>query len=304
MRRVLVTGTGGRVGSYVAREFLANGYAVRALDRTPPPADLRGRVETVFADLADRLAVLKAAEGCDAIAHLAAIPSPGRGDELMFQTNVTGTQYILEAAEAHGIKRVAMASTCCTFGIFFALHPIDPQYLPMDEKHPVLPQDLYGLSKVLNEETAAAYTRRSGMATVCLRLTTVFDFSEPHRRWWRHGLHSDQDRRNDVWSYIEIRDAARAFRLAVENAPEGTSANLIVAARDSFTTHDIRHLVGKHFPALAGHVAGLAPESSLYDTRLAEQHIGFVAQHGWRDNPDFADLITEGAAHPAERVAA
>jgi nucleoside-diphosphate-sugar epimerase len=177
MPTVLVTGTGGRVGSYVAREFLAHGYAVRALDRVPPPDDLRPRVETVYADLADRLALLKAAEGCDAVAHLAAIPSPGRGDELMFQTNVTGTQYLLEAAEYHGIRKFALASTCCTFGIYFALHPIDPQYLPMDEKHPTLPQDLYGLSKVLNEETAAAYTRRSGMATVCLRLTTVFDFT-------------------------------------------------------------------------------------------------------------------------------
>jgi nucleoside-diphosphate-sugar epimerase len=294
--RVLVTGTGGRVGAVTAREFLAHGYEVRGLDKNPPPDDLRGKIEVVYADLTDRFALLRAAEGCDAIAHLAAIPHPGRWDDQIFPSNVTGTQYILAAAEAHGIKRVALASTCCTFGIYFAIHPIDPQYLPMDENHPVLPQDLYGLSKVLNEETAAAYTRRSGMTTVALRLTTVMDLSRTdHAHWWRRHLTSDEDRRNDVWSYIDIRDAARAFRLAVENTPEGTNHTVIIAARDSFTAHDIRHLVRKHFPALAAQVEHLAPQASLYDTTAAERAFGFVAENNWRTIPGLEGLT------PAEK---
>jgi Nucleoside-diphosphate-sugar epimerases len=295
--RVLVTGTAGRVGSVTAQEFLDHGYQVRALDLAPPRGDLRSRegLETVYADLRDRLAILKAVEGCDAIAHLAAVPHPGPADDRILAVNVLGTHHILDAAEAFGIKRVAIASTCCTYGIYFALHPFDPEYLPLDEKHPVKPQDLYALSKVLVEEEAAAYTRRSGMTTVCLRLTSVMDFSGPHRRWWRNNLTSDVDRRNDLWTYIEMRDAARAFRLAVENAPEGTSANLIIANRDSFTTHDIRHLIRKHFPALAPQVEHLAPKDSVYDTRRAEEHMGFVAQNSWRDHPEFADLVADAA---------
>lgn len=292
--RVLVTGTAGRVGSAVATEFLSHGYTVRGLDKNPPREGLRGSIETVYADLSDRFAMLRAVEGCDAIAHLAAIPNPVHGEEGIFQTNVTGTQYLLAAAEAQGIKRVALASTCCTFGIYFAHHPIDPQYFRMDEQHPTLPQDLYGLSKILNEETAAAYTRRSGMTTVCLRLTSVVDFSNrQHLHWWAHSLSTDADRRNDMWSYIEVRDAARAFRLAIENPTEGTSSVAIIASRNSLTAHDIRHLVQKHFPALAHFVTELSPTDSLYNTDAAEKIFGFVAEHNWRDLEELADVVPD-----------
>lgn len=290
--KVLVTGTAGRVGSATARDFLDHGYTVRGLDRNPPASDLRGRIEVVYADLADRMAVLRAADGCDAIAHLAAIPSPGHSDDVLFQTNVTGTQYILAAAEATGIKRVALASTCCAFGIFFAHHRIDPQYLPMNEAHPNLPQDLYGLSKLLNEETARAYTRRCGMTTTCLRLTTVFDLEHAanrHPDWLRRRLAHNEDRQNDLWSYIDLRDAARAFRLAIENAGEGSSETVIIAARDSFSARDIRDLVRKHFPTLVGGVEHLAPNACLYDTTRAETAFGFVAERFWRDFPQLVE---------------
>ncbi|MDX1932404.1 MAG: NAD(P)-dependent oxidoreductase [Capsulimonadales bacterium] len=292
--RVLVTGTAGRVGSVVAREFLAHGYQVRGLDKNPPHEDLRGRIETVYADLTDRFALLRAADGCEAIAHLAAIPTPSHGEEGIFPTNVTGTQYLLAAAEATGIRRVALASTCCTFGIYFARHPFDPQYFPMDERHPALPQDMYGLSKLLNEETAAAYTRRAGITTVCLRLTTVVDFgNRQYFHWWRHGLTSDRERRNDMWSYVDVRDAARAFRLAIENAVDGTSAVAIIARRDSLTAHDIRHLVKRHFPALAPQVETFEPTQCLYRTDMAENAFGFVAEHSWREVPELSDLKPE-----------
>jgi len=291
--RVLITGTAGYVGSQTAHEFLEHGWEVRGLDRNPPREGLRGKIEIVYADLTDRLAILRAAEGCDAIAHLAAIPSPMSGDPpLIFPTNVTGTQYILEAARTIGIPRVAVASTCCAFGIFFAIKPIDPQHLPMDETHPSRPQDLYGMSKLFNEQTAAGYTAAYGLTTVALRLTTVFDLEragQGRERWIRHQLTSD-DRRNDLWTYIDVKDAARAFRLAVENAKDGTHTTAIIAARDSYTAHDIRDLVRKHFPALADGIADLAPSACLYNTDLAESAFGFVANRHWRDFPALADV--------------
>ena len=288
--RVLVTGTAGWVGSATAREFLAHGYQVRALDKFPPPDDLKGSVETVYADLTDRFALLRAAEGCDSVAHLAAIPNPGRGDDMIFQTNVVGTQYVLAAAEAAGIRRVALASTCCTFGIFYARYPVDPVYLPMDEKHPTLTQDLYGLSKVLNEETAATYTRRTGMVTVSLRLTTVMNLGGEQGEWQRRRLeHSGRRRAGDLWTYIDTRDAARAFRLALENTYEGSHV-CIIAARDSFTTRDIRDCVREFYPALESFADRFGPQDCLYDTRRAEEVMGFVAEHRWRDVPELASL--------------
>jgi len=288
--RVLVTGASGRVGAATAREFLAHDYEVRALDKMPLPDDLRSRVEMVYANITDRLDIFKAAEGCDMIAHLAAIPNPGRGDDIIIHNNVVGTQYVLAAAEAQGINKIALASSCCTFGIVFASHAIDPQYLPMDENHPALPQDLYGLSKVMNEETAAAYTRKTGMVTVSLRLTTVMDFTGERLEWRRRHLErSDRWRAGDLWTYIDIRDAARAFRLAVEKPTKGSHV-VIIAARNAYTAHDIRDLIRQHFPGIAHEAEKLGPHDCAYATTRAEEVMGFVAEHSWRDVPELADL--------------
>jgi nucleoside-diphosphate-sugar epimerase len=291
--KILVTGISGYVGSILAHELLAHGYAVRGLDHNPLKDDaLKGKVEMVYADLTDRLAMLKAVEGCDAIAHLAAIPHPlGSNPEQILHTNVVGTGYLLEAAEKFGVQRFALASTCCTFGFYFAKHPFDPDYLPLDEKHPVKPQDLYGLSKVLCEEACAAYTRRCGMTTVALRLTTVASLEGRRSEWSRAVLTDKERKQRDFWTYVEVKDCARAFRLAIENAPEGTFAPLIIAARDAYTSHDIRELMRQHYPDIADQVQHLAPTDSIYDTRRAEEHIGFVAQNTWRTLPEYAALI-------------
>jgi nucleoside-diphosphate-sugar epimerase len=290
--RVLVTGASGKVGSAVAREFLQHGYEVRALDKSPLPEDLRGKVEMIYAELSERLTLLKAAEGCDSIAHLAAIPSPGRGEEQLMEVNVVGTQHVLAAAEANGIKNVCLASSACAYGMVFAHHAFDPQYLPLDEKHPDAPQDLYGLSKLINEETAAAYTRRSGMATVCLRITTVMQFDD-NSRWKRRSLqHGGNWHSREFWTYVDVRDCARAFRLGIENVSEGHHVALI-AARDSYAAHDTRELVRHHYPQLAHQVEHLAPTDSLYDTRFAENLMGWVAKHSWRDVPELRDIKPE-----------
>lgn len=292
--KVLLTGISGRVGRHCARDFLDNGHEVRGFDRTALPENLRGQVEMVYAELTDRLAILKAVEGCDAICHLAAIASPGHHDDIIFNTNITGTQYMLAAAEAHGIQKFVCASTCCTFGIFYAKHQFDPQYVPIDEAHPALPQDLYAVSKIANEQTCAAYTRRSGMTTVALRLTTVMDLERMGQHDWgkRHFLHGGERRSNDFWTYIDDRDCARAFRLALENTQDGHHV-AIISARDSFTPYDIRELIAKHFPAVAGQVEKLDPHGCVYDTSVAENVFGFVAEHSWRDVPELRAAAEE-----------
>ncbi len=291
-KRVLITGTSGIVGGPTAEEFVAHGYHVRAFDKAPPSEALRGKVEAIYGDITDPLHVMRAAEGCDAVVHLAAIPNPMHGTDQIMPVNVGGTANVFAACEAHGIKRVALASTCCTFGMVFAKHRFDPQYFPVDEKHPLLPQDLYGLSKVLVEETAAAYSRRCGMSTVSLRLTMVTNFVNPANRWWKNSLKGDY-KSYDFWAYIEARDVARAFRLAIENGPLGESHSLIIAARDTFTIHDVRELARKHFGDLADSVAHQGPSDSLYDTRRAEEVIGFVAEKTWRGDPNFEKFLAE-----------
>ncbi|MDF2439151.1 MAG: hypothetical protein JWN98_135 [Abditibacteriota bacterium] len=288
--KVLITGAGGRIGAATVREFLEHGYHVRALDKTALPEELRpanlkdewrGRLEMVYADVTERLTLLKAAEGCDKIAHLAAIPNPVHNDERLMEINVLGTQHVLAAAEANGIENVVLASSACAFGIVFAKHPVQPVYLPMDEDHPCVPQDLYGLSKLLNEQTAATYTRRCGLSTVCLRIGNVMSF-DGDNDWKKHQLQSADRASRDFWTYVDLRDTARAFRLGVEPLQKGHHV-LLITARDTFSAHDIRDLVRRHYPERSAEVEHLQPHDALYNTTRAEEAIGWVAQHSWRD---------------------
>ena len=288
LKTVLVTGAGGRVGSAVTAEFLASGWKVRGFDKTAAPESLRGNgnLEWRVGDMTDRLDLLRATEGVDAVAHLAAIPHPMNGEEGIFATNVAGTQALLDACEQSGVTRFVLASTGCTFGIIFARHPFHPDYLPMDEEHPLKPQDMYALSKVCGELTCAAYTRRCGMTTTALRLTTVMDFSGPDSlRWVSRQLDGD-GYRSDLWTYIDVRDTARAFRLALENQAEGTHSTALLCARDSFCRRDIREHVRTHLPELAAQVESLAPDACLYRLNRAEEAFGFAAELSWRDVPE------------------
>ncbi|HEX8236073.1 MAG TPA: NAD(P)-dependent oxidoreductase [Abditibacteriaceae bacterium] len=288
--KILLTGTAGLIGSAVARELLAAGHEVRALDKMPPRDDLRSmNIEMVYADITDRLSVLRAAEGCQAIAHLAAIPNPMHGADRLTEVNVCGTQYILEAAEANAVERVVLASSASIYGMPFARHAFEPDYLPMDEDHPCRPQDVYALSKLCNEEAAATYTRRAGITTVCLRPPMVLEIGGHRARWQRRMLRGAGDyKSNDMWTYLDVRDAARAFRLGLEVPLEGHH-RLLLAARDSWTREDIRVLVRRHYPNLASFVEHLNAEASLYNTQKAEEVLGFVPQYSWRDVAELND---------------
>jgi nucleoside-diphosphate-sugar epimerase len=288
--KILVTGAAGGVGAYVARELMAHGHEVRALDIVAPPADVRERAEVVYADLTDRKAMLRAVDGCEAIAHLAAIPNPVGGKELeIFEPNVVGTQYVLAAAEAYGIGRVVLASSCSIYGAAFSRSKFMHQYLPVDEKHPFVLEDLYGLSKQFNELTAEVFTRRSGMATTCLRLNHVAFFDRP-RVIKQFLQHSHNWRQTEFWHYVEARDVAVAFRLALEKVSYGHHTPIIVA-RDIYTAHDRRELLRRHYPELESFLdSGWDFDKyGFYDSRPAEELFGFVAQHFWRDVPELKE---------------
>jgi nucleoside-diphosphate-sugar epimerase len=290
--KILVTGAAGNVGAFVARELLDHGYQVRALDRTAPPEDLRSRVEVVYADLSDRLAMLRAAQGCDAIAHLAAIPNPMHGRDLeILEPNVVGTHYVLAAAEAQGISKVVLASSVSIYGVPFAEKQFVYDYLPIAEGHPITEQDLYALSKHCNELTAATYTRRTGMATTCLRIGMVVDFGGKHLHWYKRSLNNlNEWPSRDFWHYIEVRDVARAFRLALENVEAGHHAAHVVA-REPFTKHDPRELICLHYPHLERFLDSDwdFAKMGFWDTRRAEELFGFISQISWRDVPELRE---------------
>ena len=167
--RILVTGAAGKIGSKTVLELVKHGHTVKALDRRPMPAEVRQAADTEYGDFTDALTMLNAARGCDAVAHIGAIPGPSLPPDEVLRLNVIGTQNVLEAAAAHDIPRVVLTSSVGALGFSFPKHPCLPDYLPVDAAHPRRPQDSYGLSKLMNEESAAAMTRLTGMTTIVLR---------------------------------------------------------------------------------------------------------------------------------------
>lgn len=112
MSRVLVTGGAGFIGSHVVDKLIAAGHEPRILDVRPSP--YHPDVETVLGDMCVLEDVLRAADGCDAIAHLAAAADVGevQQDPLAAeQLNARGTACVLEAARQLEVGRVVYAST-------------------------------------------------------------------------------------------------------------------------------------------------------------------------------------------------
>ena len=287
--KILVTGGAGKVGSAVARDLIEAGHSVRIFDQTAPAADLRAKCEIVYGDILDRFALLRACEGIEGIAHLAAIPDPmGRNAIELFAPNVLGTQLVLEAAQAHDIGRVALASSISIYGFAFQKSgDLIPDYLPVDVAHPLPIEDVYALSKLCNELTAQMVTRRNGMATTCLRLAWVVDLERPNR-WMRRRIENAADfKDNGFWSYIDVRDAARAFRLALENVESGHHV-LLVTARDLLSEIAPHELIARHFPALLPSLDGDFDFAryGFWDTRPATELLGWESQFHWREALD------------------
>ncbi len=280
--QILVTGAAGKIGSEVVPELVKHGHSVRALDRRPVPPEVRAAADVVYADLTDPLAMLNAVRGCDAVAHIGAIPSPSLPPDEVLRLNVLGTQNILEAARAEGIPRVVLTSSIGALGFSFPTHPCLPDYLPIDTLHPRRPQDVYGLSKLMNEESAAAMTRLCGMTTIVIRPPYVMDLDQAKEQGWLRQLleRTGEQYDSSFWSYIDVLDQARAFRLALEADFAGHHI-FYTMADDLAVNATAATLAQRHFPQLLADLPRLTGQT-FFDLVPARELLGFTAERTWR----------------------
>ena len=172
--RVVITGGAGHVGKPICEKFVGNGWNVHVIDLAPE-CDIEG-VSYAQCDILDFAALTKQVENCDAIVHLAAIPSTmSHPESTVFEVNVAGSYNVFEAAERAGVKRIAQASSINAFGGYWGCDDRQFDYFPLDEAHPLHTTDVYSLSKQLVEEVAAYYQRRSGINSVSFRFPAVWN---------------------------------------------------------------------------------------------------------------------------------
>jgi nucleoside-diphosphate-sugar epimerase len=273
---VVVTGGSGLAGSAVIEHLAEWGYEVTNVDRVPAdgPAPFRR------ADLGDLGQVYGALRGAKAVVHLAAIPRPSFDvSEVVFRTNAMSAFNVLEAANALGMSRVVFASSVSVLGFPFFERPFAPAYVPIDEAHPLLPQDAYALSKVVGEELAAGFARRGRLSVISLRFAWIHTpqtFAAQLRPLWTDPAAGAAN----LWSYVDTRDVAEAVRLALEVKREGHEAYFIAAA-NSFMPIPSPELVAAAFPTTVIR-EGFADYASLLSHAKAERELGFRARHNWR----------------------
>src|SRR4029077_6387747 len=174
--KILVTGGAGKVGQWGVGELSKSdsgkpGHDVVVFDRVPGPES--PGVKYLIGDVQDLAQVFEAVVGCDAVIHLAAMKNPNVATtKLTFEINVVGTFNVHHAAFRFGVKRVVSTSSIAILGWSYSERDFAPDYLPIDENHPIKPQDVHGLAKEIGEDIARSYTRK-GLETIVIRPSGV-----------------------------------------------------------------------------------------------------------------------------------
>ncbi len=279
MKKIVVTGGSGRLGQFVIRDLLANGYQVLSLDRVPPREKL---CPSWLVDLRQAGDLFEALKGAYGIVHLGAYQAPNlASDAETISNNVSATYNVLRAAADSKVTRVVIASSTAAFGFIYAKNLWAPEYLPLDESHPSKPQDSYGLSKVLGEQIADSMVSVYKEMTVSsLRFPGVnFDLSyESFRERWRN----PPSRTSGFWTYIDARDAAMTCRLAREAKFQGHEVFIASAAKNCMIQPTLE-LVQKYLPKGAKIRKTSGTHWSCVDSAKARRMLCFNPQHLWQD---------------------
>ena len=179
MKKILVTGSDGFIGSHLTEELVRAGYQVKAfvyynsfntwgwLDTLP--SDVMKNVEIFQGDVRDPNGVKEAMKGTAAVFHLAAliaIPFSYHSPDTYVDTNIKGTLNILQAAREQDLERVLVTSTSEVYGT--------AQYVPMDEKHPFQGQSPYSATKIGADRLAESFYRSFQLPVSIVRPFNTF----------------------------------------------------------------------------------------------------------------------------------
>ncbi len=277
--RIAVTGAAGRIGGYVVRELRPD-HEVIGFDRALP-AEPVPDVRYIRGDHADLGQIYGLLAGCDAVIHLSAITNPNQDPpEVVFGHNTAGTYNVAEAAATLGLRTIVHTSSINVLGFGFRHRDFNPAYLPIDEDHPNLPQDPYSLSKLVGEEILAAVHRRTGIRVINIRPPWVV-----HPEWYdrvRERAKDPASGQRGLWCYVDVRDLARGFRLAVENETLSRESFFMFAA-DSLAEEPLCDLFPRFYPGtefMAGGLTGTEPAVSIDKARRL---LGYEPRYSWRE---------------------
>ena len=291
MTQIVVTGGSGKAGRAVVHDLVEHGYDVVNVDVVPTSPQEAPFLRAELTDLGEAMEALR---GADAVVHLAAIPAPRiRTVERTFEINMLSTYNVFSAAAQLGLERVVWASSETVLGLPFGRrharnlldpaavpgHHPEPDYVPIDEEHPLRPHSSYSLSKVLGEEMARQFARWTHIPFIGLRFSAIREpaeydsfpdvWADPHLGEW------------NVWGYVDARDVGQACRIALTADLKGAEA-FIIAAGDTAMDRPNSELLAECFPSVE-----LRPGTGDFETLLsidkARRVLGYAPEYSWRD---------------------
>jgi nucleoside-diphosphate-sugar epimerase len=209
--RVLVTGGTGRIGRYVVRDLVAAGHRVTNFGRSTGPGLGCRHLQGDLVDAGQIYQALRMAEA-EAVVHMGAWSNTGLvAHTRTYGDNVQGTFNLFQACADLGVRRIVSASSAQVYG--FERHA--PDYIPVDEAHPLRPLNPYALAKVANERAADYFVVRHGLTILSFRIMGMRAPAELPAEIEEIARHPEGDLFL-LWTRGDSRDCATACRLAIE----------------------------------------------------------------------------------------
>ncbi len=304
--RILLTGSTGWLGRYLAPMLRAEGHDVTGLDVAPGP-DTK-----IVGSVADRTLVERAflSHRIDAVVHAAALHKPDivrYPRQAFIDVNVTGTLNLLECAVAAGVQRFVFTSTTSLMITQAIRDESAAEAVWLDEDSgPLQPRNIYGVTKRAAEEMCRLIHAETRLPVIILRTSRFF----PEDDDTHLDLSGENMKANEFLNRrLTVEDCARAHVVALEKAPDMGFGTYIVSAPTPFAREDVVALkadapavIARLFPEAAALYAerGWSLPASIgrvYDAARIERDLGF------RCATDFAAVLTalrEGRDHPFE----
>lgn len=290
IQTVAVTGGNGKIGRAILEHLGDHGYSTVNVSRGKRREDVSDEYRTT--DLLDAGEVYGslAASDADAVIHMGTIPAPtSHPGHVTYESNVMTSYHVLEAAAGLELEAACLASSINAMGSVYQEEPMEVDYLPVDEEHPVTPRDPYAVAKHALEVTADGFGRldKAPSTISTLRYPWVAtgdeiteEFAERDRTL--SGLEDayHHTTRDVLFSYLHLEDAADIARRAIEAEYEGHERFWAVAADTTAEVHSER-LAEEYYPD-AELRRPLEETESLIDIGKAREYLGWEPSHTWR----------------------
>jgi len=284
MKKVIVTGGAGFIGSHLTDALLEKGYEVHIIDNLSGNSKENVNPKAHFheLDIRNLEAIKPVIAGAEYVFHLAALPrvqysieNPGETTDV----NVNGTLNVLIAAKEGGVKKVVYSASSSAYG--------DQPVMPLKEDMLANPKSPYGLQKYIGELYCKVWSTVYGLPTVSLRYFNVYGSRfNPHGAYalvigkflyqLKEGkpmtITGDGKQTRD---FTHVRDVVRANILAAESSNVGMGEVMNIGAGKNQSINYIAELIGgpvEHIPAR------LEPHDTLADNSLAKKLIGWVPE--------------------------